>query len=188
METKKGKKAFYLVLAILLSLTLSGCGSKKSMRESPSYKDTKHMVIDILKTPEGKKALLQSTKGENSESGDSEESGGSESSNEEEKTSKSSGMKTQSKEIAKIVKQESKKQMKSLSSDPEFQKAVIAATKTPEFQNALRIEMIQIMTQMQQGLMKSQGQKSKKSEGGSEESGESEEGSDSGGGSEKKGG
>lgn len=174
METKKRKGAFYLVLAILLSLTLSGCGNKKSMKESSDYKDTKHMVIDILKTPEGKKALKQSIKGESGESG---ESGGSK---EEGSSSESDGMKVQNKDIAKIVKQENKKQMKTMSSDPEFQKAIIAATKTPEFQNALRIEMVQIMAKMQEGLMKEEGGKKGKSEeqsggdsGGSEEKGES---------------
>lgn len=174
METKKRKGAFYLVLAILLSLTLSGCGNKKSMKESSDYKDTKHMVIDILKTPEGKKALKQSIKGESGEFG---ESGGSK---EEGSSSESDGMKVQNKDIAKIVKQENKKQMKTMSSDPEFQKAIIAATKTPEFQNALRIEMVQIMAKMQEGMMKEEGGKKGKSEeqsggdsGGSEEKGES---------------
>lgn len=183
VEKKKGKGAFYLVLAILLSLTLSGCGNKKSMRESSDYKDTKHMVIDILKTPEGKKALKQSEEesdesGETEESGESDESEGSE---EEGSNSESGGIKAKNKDIEKIIKEENKKQMKTMSSDPEFQKAIIAATKTPEFQNALRIEMVQIMTQMQQGLMKGKGEQQGKGEGGGgeKESGEGEDSSDS---------
>ncbi|HBI02866.1 MAG TPA: hypothetical protein DDY49_02410 [Paenibacillaceae bacterium] len=182
VEKRKRKGAFYLVLAILLSLTLSGCGNKKSMRESSNYKDTKHMVIDILKTPEGKKALQQNAKGESSkseESGESSKSGESEGSKDEGSSNSESGsMKSQSKDIEKIIKQENKKQMKTMSSDPEFQKAIIAATKTPEFQNSLRIEMVQIMAQMQQGLMKPQSGEKKK--GG--KSGGGDGGSDGGGG------
>lgn len=196
VEAKNGKRRFYLVLALLLLVfSLSGCGSKKSAKSSSNYKDTKHMVIDILKTPEGKKAVTQASKGESASTqskdsgsggGSSDGGGGSESSSDssgggESGGSSSSGMKTQSQDVEKLVKQENKKMLKTFSSDPEFQKAVIAAMKTPEVQNTLRIEMLQMMSQMQQGLMKT---KSKSGGGSSAEGGD---GGSEGGGGESKG-
>lgn len=192
MKPKTLIKPFYFVLALLVALGLSGCGNKKTTKESSNYKDTKSMVIDILKTPEGKKAMkggqggstTQGTKSSSSSSsgdgeGDSSSdgsggsggdsaSGGGSGDSESKSSSGSSGMKAQSQDISKLVKEENKKAMKTMSSDPEFQKAIIAGMKTPEFQNTLRVEMIQMMAQMQQGLMKTQGtqQKSKKGGGG----------------------
>lgn len=185
VEAKNGKRRFYLVLALLLVVfSLSGCGSKKSAKESSNYKDTKHMVIDILKTPEGKKAVTQASKGESTSTQSSKDSGSSSDSSgdgggKEESSGGSTGMKTQSQDVPKLVKEENKKMLKTLSADPEFQKAVIAAMKTPEVQSTLRVEMLQMMSQMQQGLMKTK----EKSKSGGDSSG----GSEGGGGGGSKG-
>lgn len=63
-----------------LSVMLAGCGSDQS--SSPpqgSYKEMKTMVVDILKSDEGKKAVEEALTGQSSSSGSSgsEEGGGS---------------------------------------------------------------------------------------------------------------
>jgi len=75
---------------IILTLTLTACGSDQgSMQSSQSgYKDTKSMVIDILKTDDGKKAIYEALSSPQSESG---ESGSSSSSSSESGSDSESG-------------------------------------------------------------------------------------------------
>ena len=42
---------------LTLMLLLSGCGMEKQASSNMDYKEVKAMVVDILKTEEGKKAI-----------------------------------------------------------------------------------------------------------------------------------
>lgn len=75
-------RAIRWILCFLCAFTLplAACGSEQSSSSSQggSYKETKSMVIDILKTDEGKKAIYEALSTPQSSSGE-EEGGGSES-------------------------------------------------------------------------------------------------------------
>ena len=60
-------------LCIILTLTLTACGSDQGSSQSSQggYKDTKSMVIDILKTDDGKKAIYEALSSPQGESGSS---------------------------------------------------------------------------------------------------------------------
>lgn len=64
-------------LCILLILPLTACGAEQSSSSSSGggYKETKSMVIDILKTDEGKKAIYEALSSPQSSSSSSSESG-----------------------------------------------------------------------------------------------------------------
>lgn len=49
----------YVGLFMIIAFTLSGCGDYPSENKKPDYDQTKEMVIDILQTDEGKKALRE---------------------------------------------------------------------------------------------------------------------------------
>ncbi|MNO61263.1 Spore germination protein GerD precursor [compost metagenome] len=78
-------------LCILLIFTLTACGSEQSSSSSSGggYKETKSMVVDILKTDEGKKAIYEALSSPQSQS--SEGGGGSEGSGSESSSSSSGG-------------------------------------------------------------------------------------------------
>ena len=50
---------FYIGILIAFIMLLSGCGENPSTAKEPDYDQTKEMVVDILQTDEGKKALLE---------------------------------------------------------------------------------------------------------------------------------
>lgn len=73
---------WFVCILCLFTLPLAACGSEQSSSSSQggvSYKDTKSMVIDILKTEDGKKAIYEALSGQSSSGGGGSESGGSES-------------------------------------------------------------------------------------------------------------
>lgn len=47
------------LILLLLLISLSGCAESEAARGAPDYDETKKMVVDILKTDEGKKALQE---------------------------------------------------------------------------------------------------------------------------------
>lgn len=49
----------YLSILVLLVLLLSGCGTDSAAKQELDYDQTKKMVVDILQTDEGKKALQE---------------------------------------------------------------------------------------------------------------------------------
>lgn len=121
-----------LCIAGGLALLLSGCGSdNQSAAPQGSYKETKTMVIDILKSDEGKKALEEALLGESSsgQSSSTEAGSGSETSGTG-NTSKAIGIKmltsqSSSDEIRLAVKDtlsspEYKKEFEEIMKDPKF--------------------------------------------------------------------
>ncbi|GGH39939.1 spore germination lipoprotein GerD [Paenibacillus segetis] len=77
---------WYLCILCTIALPLTACGSEQSSSsQGGGYKETKTMLIDILKTDEGKKAIYEalssgggsSSSSSSSESGDSSGSSGS---------------------------------------------------------------------------------------------------------------
>ncbi len=61
----KHKRKFFVWIGsfILISLMISGCNAFKGSESSqPNYKELKQMVIDILQTEDGKKAVQESLK------------------------------------------------------------------------------------------------------------------------------
>jgi spore germination protein D len=64
----KGKVAYpylrLLTLLFFIFLTVSGCSSEDEQQSQPDYKETKQMVLDILQTEEGKKAIRDIMKDE----------------------------------------------------------------------------------------------------------------------------
>ncbi|WP_044482490.1 spore germination lipoprotein GerD [Paenibacillus antibioticophila] len=64
---------FWFICILVLSIMLTACGSDQGGSSSSQgglgYKDTKSMVIDILKTEDGKRAIYEALSGSNSVSG-----------------------------------------------------------------------------------------------------------------------
>lgn len=138
-----------LGLIFVLTVTLSACGSEQSGSSQGSYKETKTMVVDILKSDEGKKAVEEALSG-----GGGTSSGGgmgmkmvSAQSSEEIKTAVKDTLTAPEykKELEKIMKDpkfagdfakaissENKKLHQELIKDPTYQKAVSEIMKSPE--------------------------------------------------------
>lgn len=59
------KWPLYRLICAMLSIgaVMSGCGSDQNYSPQPSYKEMKTMVIDILKSDEGKKAVTETLTG-----------------------------------------------------------------------------------------------------------------------------
>lgn len=53
------KKQISLLLSILAIFLIAGCGQEQSANSELDYEETKKMVVDILKTDEGKKAIQE---------------------------------------------------------------------------------------------------------------------------------
>ncbi|MDQ0156956.1 spore germination lipoprotein GerD [Robertmurraya andreesenii] len=52
-------KKKYLLLSVLIALFISGCAQTEAGSKQVDYDETKKMVVDILKTDDGKKALQE---------------------------------------------------------------------------------------------------------------------------------
>lgn len=53
------KLVWRLVIVVLLTSIVTSCGQESSANTGPSYKEIKSMVVDILKTEEGQKAIQE---------------------------------------------------------------------------------------------------------------------------------
>lgn len=108
-----------------LALFLSGCGSdNQSAAPQGSYKEMKTMVIDILKSDEGKKAMEEALTGESSSSQNSSSEAASG------KTSKGSGIKMLT---SKSSSDEIRVAVKDTLSSPEYKKEFEEIMKDPKF-------------------------------------------------------
>jgi spore germination protein D len=138
--------------AILIVLILTSCGSNSAALQG-NYKDTKSMVLDILKTEDGKKAIKEAT--------DSGEGGGKNGTQmkilsagdtqqlqmavkdvltDANNTKFLQQMMTDPKfagDFAKAIQKEHKQLQKDLMKDPEYQKAMIDLMKNPEAERIL---------------------------------------------------
>nr|WP_138496073.1 spore germination lipoprotein GerD [Paenibacillus pinistramenti] len=73
-------RTFCLICSLILPLAACGSEQSSSSPAQGGYKETKTMVIDILKTDEGRKAIMESLTSSSGSSSSSEESGSSSSS------------------------------------------------------------------------------------------------------------
>ncbi|AJS60244.1 spore germination lipoprotein GerD [Paenibacillus sp. IHBB 10380] len=136
-----------LGLLFVLTVTLSACGSEQSSSSQGSYKETKTMVVDILKSDEGKKAVEEALSGGGTSSGGMGMKMVSAQSSEEIRTAVKDTLTAPEykKELEKIMKDpkfagdfakaissENKKLHQELIKDPTYQKAVSEIMKSPE--------------------------------------------------------
>ncbi|WP_349254188.1 spore germination lipoprotein GerD [Paenibacillus sp. RC67] len=169
------------VAFLLIIWVLTSCGSDKQASQSQSggYKDTKTMVLDILKTEDGKKAIMTALSG-----GSGGGSGGSSQSEGQMKllsagdsqqiqlavkdvlTDTSNNKFLQSVmtdpkfagQFAKAIQKDTKQLQKDLMKDPDYQKSLMDAMKNPDFEKMLMDAMKgpqyrqQMKTVMQESL------------------------------------
>lgn len=137
----------FSLLIAMIALIASGCGQQQGgqQKSTPDYRQTKQMVIDILQTEEGKKAITEIVK--------SPENKQKILMNEqqikklmEDSFNKPENTKTLQKimadprvagAMAKAAEKEHKKMIKDLMKDPEYQKMMISVMKDPEFEKSL---------------------------------------------------
>ncbi|WP_179030756.1 spore germination lipoprotein GerD [Paenibacillus kribbensis] len=129
----------FVSMICVLGVALSGCGSDQSSASPQnSYKETKTMVVDILKSDDGKKAIEEALTGQSSSSKDGQSGQSGEGSGGEGSSGGSSGggssgsmgmkmlMPTQSAEQMKIavkdtlISPEYKKEIEKIMTDPRF--------------------------------------------------------------------
>ncbi|MED0679218.1 spore germination lipoprotein GerD [Aneurinibacillus thermoaerophilus] len=195
----------YVLSSILLAAVLvTGCsgGQQKEKSASSDYKETKQMVIDILKTKEGQKAIHEAMNERSStQSVQRAGQGGGEE------------MKIQAHEMmqdpkfavsmAKAMQEQNKKLLKDLMKEPEYQKMMLDIMKDPEYQKLVletmkspayrqqtmsvmkdalqspmfRLEMIQLAQKAQEQMIKpEQGKGKEKEKGKGKEGGGKQEG------------
>ncbi|MFB6366581.1 spore germination lipoprotein GerD [Paenibacillus elgii] len=136
--------------AVLIVGFLTSCGSESqpsSTGGGNTYKDTKSMVLDILKTEDGRKAIQQATIHENSKlqllsAGDTQQL---------QLAVKDVLIDTENNQFlqkmisdpkfagqfAKAIQKDTKQLQKDLLKDPEYQKAMMDAMKSPDFETML---------------------------------------------------
>ncbi|WP_281884112.1 spore germination lipoprotein GerD [Paenibacillus sp. YYML68] len=143
-------KSHYLIPAVLLAGLLSACGSDtqgSSGGGMNTYKDTKSMVLDILKTEDGQKAIQEATIQADSKlqllsAGDTQQlqlavkdvlvdTDNNKFLQKMIKDPKFAG------QFAKAIQSDTKNLQKDLMKDPEYQKALLAAMKGPEYETMM---------------------------------------------------
>ncbi|MCP3775414.1 spore germination lipoprotein GerD [Paenibacillus sp. MZ04-78.2] len=136
--------------AVLIVGFLTSCGSESQTSSSGggnTYKDTKSMVLDILKTEDGRKAIQQATIHENSKlqllsAGDTQQL---QLAVKDVLTDTESNKFLQKMisdpkfagQFAKAIQKDTKQLQKDLLKDPEYQKAMMDAMKSPDFETML---------------------------------------------------
>jgi spore germination protein D len=139
---------YTFVSFVLLTSLVTGCGGKQEKEGSASsYKESKQMVIDILKTKEGQKAIKEAMKGSRSSSGQGGDGG-------EEMKIQAHDMMQDPKfasSMAKAMKEENQKLLKDLMKDPEYQKMMLNIMKDPEYQKMV-LETMKSPTYRQQTM------------------------------------
>lgn len=136
---------------VLLLLSLSACGSS-SQSSQQGYKETKMMVLDILKTEDGKKAIKEATQSKSGSGGSKKMQSLSAKDSEQVQlavkdvltNSKNSDFLKQlmtdprfAGDFAKAIKKENKQMMKDLMKDPDYQKSLIQTMKNPQAEKML---------------------------------------------------
>lgn len=136
--------------AVLILGFLTSCGSESKASSAGggnTYKDTKSMVLDILKTEDGRKAIQQATIHENSKlqllsAGDTQQL---QLAVKDVLTDTESNQFLQKMisdpkfagQFAKAIQKDTKQLQKDLLKDPEYQKAMMDAMKSPDFEMML---------------------------------------------------
>ncbi|SCW73003.1 spore germination protein D [Paenibacillus tianmuensis] len=136
--------------AVLIVGFLTSCGSESQASSSGggnTYKDTKSMVLDILKTEDGRKAIQQATIHENSKlqllsAGDTQQL---QLAVKDVLTDTESNKFLQKMisdpkfagQFAKAIQKDTKQIQKELLKDPEYQKAMMDAMKSPDFETMM---------------------------------------------------
>lgn len=149
-----------LLLSLCFLLLLIGCGGGEKSQASPDYKETKTMVLDILKTDEGKKAIQEASK-----EGEKKKEDTAQIHSSVEKTlidpKNQEGFKEMLKDpkvakaFAKAIEDEHKKLMKDLMKDPAYQQMMIKIMNDPKYQEILLKSMNSTTYQQQtMGVMK----------------------------------
>ncbi|WP_243643808.1 spore germination lipoprotein GerD [Tepidibacillus fermentans] len=147
---------------LLISLFFSGCNAVKSPSSSPNYKEMKQMVIDILQTDEGKKAIKEAASG-TSVGGNKKLALGDEEVKkiiQNEFLSNDNIMKlkemyndpTFTSQLGKALKKENEGLMKDLMKDPEYRKMLLETMNDPEYQKMI-LELLKSNTYRKQMMM-----------------------------------
>ncbi|MFV9511622.1 spore germination lipoprotein GerD [Tepidibacillus sp. LV47] len=149
------------LLMFFISIFFSGCNAVKSPSSSPDYKEMKQMVIDILQTEEGKKAIKEAA-GQKLQSNEKKLAIGDEVKKivQDEFLSSNNTMILKemyqdpkfTSQLAKILKKENKNLMKDLMKDPEYRKMLLEVMNDPEYQK-LVLELLKSNTYRKQMMM-----------------------------------
>jgi spore germination protein D len=147
---------FRIVSILLLLIPLTSCGSDNQSQGQSSqgqgYKDTKTMVIDVLKTTEGQKAIQDASKNDQDKSikllttGEGQQIQLAIKDILTEDTGKKMLEKTMTDpkfagQFAKAIESNTKQIHKDLMKDPEYQKSMLEVMNNPEFQKILTTTM-----------------------------------------------
>ena len=158
------KFPLWLTIILILSVILTGCNAfkKSEAAQEPNYKELKQMVIDILLTEEGKKAVQESIEDpqvkkkmvlDTTEVQKIIQEEFFSSENKEKLKSMFEDPKFAS-ELGKTLKKENEKLLKDLMKDPEYRKMMIEVMKDKEFEkmimdvmksNAYRTQMMLVI-------------------------------------------
>jgi len=135
-----------IVFIMVLILVLVGCNAfKQSESSNPDYKELKQMVIDILQTEDGKKAIEETIEDpklkknmvlNNKEVGEIVQKELLSPDNKEKLTSMYEDPKFAA-ELAKALKKENEKLIKDLMKDPEYRKSLIEVMNEKEFKEMI---------------------------------------------------
>jgi spore germination protein D len=171
-------KQYTIIHLVLMALILSSCGTGSppaSQSAGPGYKDTKTMVMDILKSADGQKTIKEASQGGGGQGG---KSGGKAQGNQSEiqllSTGDSQQLQTAVKDVitapenaafltdmmkdpkfagefAKAIQKHTKQMQKDLLKDPEYQTLMVNTMKNPEYEKILLDTMKQ--SQYRQQMM-----------------------------------
>lgn len=129
--------SYTLVCVLLIITLLTGCGGGNQQREksaSTNYNETKHMVVDILKTREGQRAIREAM--QRGRMSTQSIQGGGNAGGGETRIQVQEMMQDPkfASSMAKAMQEENKKLIKDLMKDPEYQKMMLNIMKDPEYQ------------------------------------------------------
>lgn len=137
------RKHFKLIIFVIIFVLVSGCNAfKKQDSSQPNYKEMKQMVVDILQTQDGKKAIQDTLKDSQVKKKLVLENDDVKKMIQTELLSPDSKEKLKqlyedpkfAQELAKILKDENKKLLKDLMKDPDYRKMMVEVLKDKEFE------------------------------------------------------
>lgn len=149
MRNVKNRMFFRMLLLSAVIMIVTGCASEQESGGQANYEETKKMVVDILKTDDGKKALEEALKdkevrqsivmdqkavNDTIQSTLTSEKG-------KEFWQKAFEDPKFAEGFAKSMKEEHEKLMKSLMKDPDYQKMLLSVMKDPEMQKTMQEAM-----------------------------------------------
>ncbi|MBW7651407.1 spore germination lipoprotein GerD [Anoxybacillus sp. ST4] len=139
----------FLLLAFSCALALAGCAQQEKTPVQPDYDQTKKMVVDILKTDEGKKAIQEVMSDEKVKQHLVMDQEVVKKTIEETLTSdkgkafwkKAFEDPKFAQNFAKSMKEEHEKLLKALMKDPEYQAMIVDIMQNPEMKKLIQTEM-----------------------------------------------